>query len=965
MNTLSQAIKAYNSNDYELALKLFEKSAETYGRKIVEFQIIKCKEKLSTNSYVSEDKKNSVCDSSLDIATQLLLSNVKKLTLSESEKNSLKNKWKSITGKKSENAEIRKVELVPKDFPKDLVLAPLPDHVNDFTWYKNRKKSLGIKPVNKNIGLSIIIPTFNRSRILDITLACLVNQKTNYPFEVVVADDGSKENLLTIVQKYEQKLDIKYVRQKDYGYQLCAVRNLGLRTAKYDFVSILDCDMAPQQLWVHSYLTELLEDNDIVLIGPRKYVDTHNITAEQFLNDPYLIESLPETATNNNPSITSKGNISLDWRLEHFKKTDNLRLCDSPFRYFSCGNVAFSKEWLNKVGWFDEEFNHWGGEDVEFGYRLFAKGCFFRVIDGGMAYHQEPPGKENETDREAGKSITLKIVKEKVPYIYRKLLPIEDSHIHRIPLVSIYIPAYNCANYIQRCVDSALNQTVVDLEVCICNDGSTDNTLEVINKLYGNNPRVRIMSKPNGGIASASNAAVSFAKGYYIGQLDSDDYLEPDAVELCLKEFLKDKTLACVYTTNRNVNPDGSLIANGYNWPEFSREKLTTAMIAHHFRMFTIRAWHLTDGFNENIENAVDYDMFLKLSEVGKFKHLNKICYNRVLHGDNTSIKKLGIQKKNHFVVVNQSLNRQGINYYNYDKFDDLDESRKYIFNKTAEYQEEMDILKDLKLIQNKDAKIAVSIFYPNTLNGLVKKLNNIIEYNKNIFVIILHVDKNHLTPDIKKEILAFYHKHQVNILLNNDISYYTSNRLIKTEAHLSNINKLSQLNLNCEYIIFDNHDSLFVKNDSYAYMKKYDVGMNFSALTHDWIEKINAHPPFKKLIKTYFNDNDLRSMNVKGASQGMFMKYALPHELLTIIKEVITSCQSIDSVPEYNTEDIWFQFALLILEKKTGHVFNKTSTLTYMPWERKLQWTNEQIQSAKKGENIPVNKFIINSITL
>ncbi|MCL7802846.1 glycosyltransferase [Pasteurella multocida] len=965
MNTLSQAIKAYNSNDYELALKLFEKSAETYGRKIVEFQIIKCKEKLSTNSYVSEDKKNSVCDSSLDIATQLLLSNVKKLTLSESEKNSLKNKWKSITGKKSENAEIRKVELVPKDFPKDLVLAPLPDHVNDFTWYKNRKKSLGIKPVNKNIGLSIIIPTFNRSRILDITLACLVNQKTNYPFEVVVADDGSKENLLTIVQKYEQKLDIKYVRQKDYGYQLCAVRNLGLRTAKYDFVSILDCDMAPQQLWVHSYLTELLEDNDIVLIGPRKYVDTHNITAEQFLNDPYLIESLPETATNNNPSITSKGNISLDWRLEHFKKTDNLRLCDSPFRYFSCGNVAFSKEWLNKVGWFDEEFNHWGGEDVEFGYRLFAKGCFFRVIDGGMAYHQEPPGKENETDREAGKSITLKIVKEKVPYIYRKLLPIEDSHIHRIPLVSIYIPAYNCANYIQRCVDSALNQTVVDLEVCICNDGSTDNTLEVINKLYGNNPRVRIMSKPNGGIASASNAAVSFAKGYYIGQLDSDDYLEPDAVELCLKEFLKDKTLACVYTTNRNVNPDGSLIANGYNWPEFSREKLTTAMIAHHFRMFTIRAWHLTDGFNEKIENAVDYDMFLKLSEVGKFKHLNKICYNRVLHGDNTSIKNLDTQKKNHFVVVNQSLNRQRVSNYNYDEFDNLDESRKYIFNKTADYQEEIDILKDIKIVQRKDAKVAISIFYPNRLDGLVKKLNNIIEYNKNVLIIVLHIDKNHLTSDIKKEILEFHNKNQINILLNNDVSYYTNNRLIKTKAHLSNMNKLRQLNLNLEYIIFDNHDSLFIKNDSYNHIKKYDIGMNFSSLTNDWINKINAHSPFKNLIKKYFNDNDLKTINMKGASQGMFIKYTLAHDIATIMKEVITLCQSTDSVPEYNTEDIWFQFVLLILEKKTGHVFNKTSTLTYMPWERKLQWTNEQIESAKRGENIPVNKFIINSITL
>lgn len=223
-------------------------------------------------------------------------------------------------------------------------------------------------------------------------------------------------------------------------------------------------------------------------------------------------------------------------------------------------------------------------------------------------------------------------------------------------------------------------------------------------------------------------------------------------------------------------------------------------MIAHHFRMFTIRAWHLTDGFNEKIENAVDYDMFLKLSEVGKFKHLNKICYNRVLHGDNTSIKKLGIQKKNHFVVVNQSLNRQGITYYNYDEFDDLDESRKYIFNKTAEYQEEIDILKDIKIIRIKMPK-SQSVFLSQYIKRLSEKLNNIIEYNKNIFVIVLHVDKNHLTPDIK-EILAFYHKHQVNILLNNDISYYTSNRLIKTEAHLSNINKLSQLNLNCEYII-------------------------------------------------------------------------------------------------------------------------------------------------------------------
>ena len=104
-------------------------------------------------------------------------------------------------------------------------------------------------------------------------------------------------------------------------------------------------------------------------------------------------------------------------------------------------------------------------------------------------------------------------------------------------------------------------------------------------------------------------------------------------------------------------------------------------MIVHHFRMFSARAWYLTDGFDESIANAVDYDIYLKLSEVGEFKHINKICYNRVLHGENTSIKKLGLQKENHFKVVNASLARQNKTDYQYSPQDLDDEaSRKYAF---------------------------------------------------------------------------------------------------------------------------------------------------------------------------------------------------------------------------------------------------------------------------------------------
>ncbi len=579
-----------------------------------------------------------------DCINKILLDNSSEIELSKIEKEECLNYYKTISNKKSENVESKKVVPIPVDWPKDLLLAPLPESTNDFNW-KPENKKYDEAIVNLFQGLSIVIPTFNRSKLLEITLVCLVNQKTDYEFEVIVADDGSQESLSLVIEKFKTKLDITLVQQPDQGQHLCTVRNLGLRAAKYDFVAILDCDMAPNTLWVQSYMELLSQDDNVVLIGPRKYVDTQDI-------DP--------------------SEISIDWRLEHFKNTDNLRLCNTPFHYFSGGNVAFAKKWLHIVGWYDEEFTHWDGEDIEFGYRLYREGCFFRAVDGGMVYHQEPPGK----------AVTINIAEQKVPYFYRKLQKIESATIKKVPLVSIYIPAYNCENSIEKCIESALGQTVTDLEVCVCDDGSMDRTLELLKNKYAKNPRVRYMTQQNGGIGKASNSAVKMARGYYIAQLDSDDYLEPDAVQLCLKEFINDRKLACVYTTYRNVNHDGTIIKNGFNWSVYSRKKLTTDMICHHFRMFTARAWNLTTGFDEEITNAVDYDMYLKLSEIGPFKHINKICYNRVLHGENTSIKKLDIQKINHFIVVNNSLRRQKIDNWEYIQKNDNPSCRKYIFKR-------------------------------------------------------------------------------------------------------------------------------------------------------------------------------------------------------------------------------------------------------------------------------------------
>jgi len=172
---------------------------------------------------------------------------------------------------------------------------------------------------------------------------------------------------------------------------------------------------------------------------------------------------------------------------------------------------------------------------------------------------------------------------------YRKY---QKGRLYQVPKVSIYIPAYNAAKYIKEAIDSALNQTYTDLEVCVCDDGSIDNTLQILEENYANNPRVRWISQPNGGIGKASNTAVRFCRGMYVGQLDADDFLKPHAVELAVN-YLDNYDVGCVYSSPEIVDAEGNFVKLGHSKP-FSREGLLYGMIVGHFRFFRKRDWMWT-----------------------------------------------------------------------------------------------------------------------------------------------------------------------------------------------------------------------------------------------------------------------------------------------------------------------------------------------------------------------------------
>lgn len=99
------------------------------------------------------------------------------------------------------------------------------------------------------------------------------------------------------------------------------------------------------------------------------------------------------------------------------------------------------------------------------------------------------------------------------------------------PLVSVIVAAYNAQKYIRRCLDSILAQTMPNFEVIAVNDGSTDGTPAILDEYAAKDPRVRVIHKPNGGVASARQAGLDAAQGEYTIHADSDDWVEPEMLE--------------------------------------------------------------------------------------------------------------------------------------------------------------------------------------------------------------------------------------------------------------------------------------------------------------------------------------------------------------------------------------------------------------------------------------------------
>ena len=542
----------------------------------------------------------------------------------------------------------------------ELHMPPLLGLGNDYSFIETIHKNIWENDTTPeySLNVSIVIPVYNRKEILAKTLAGIIHQ--TYPLElieVIIADDGSKDSPEELIPIFEEYFSIKHVFQKDDGYRLSAVRNLGISAASHDQIIILDCDMLPIPTLVEAYMKWLHISQKVIVIGYRKFVCSDELTAEELIQNIEPAMMLPDV-NSENVVITKGVGPTVDWREQIYSETNMLKDDKNAFRGYCGGNVAFPKKIIDEIGGFDEDFNHWGGEDTEFGFRAEREGYWFIPEKDALALHQEPPGGENETDREEGRAITHGILVEKCPKRYRKY---EKNRIYEIPKVSIFMPAYNCEDFVEEAIFSVLNQTFADFELLITDDGGTDSTNEIVKKYSELDSRIKFYPKDNGGIGSACNYLLEKANGEYAFQLDGDDVIAPDTLEKMV-HVLDNNEIGFVYGDAYLVNSDLEFTKRSYSWSLFDRQKMIDGgMHVHPPRMFRMRDFNRTQKYNESLENAVDYDFFLKLAELSDGYHYQRGFYLYRRHGKNTSDIHTNLQTENSHLAIKYSLFRLGI----------------------------------------------------------------------------------------------------------------------------------------------------------------------------------------------------------------------------------------------------------------------------------------------------------------
>jgi glycosyltransferase involved in cell wall biosynthesis len=190
-----------------------------------------------------------------------------------------------------------------------------------------------------------------------------------------------------------------------------------------------------------------------------------------------------------------------------------------------------------------------------------------------------------------------------------------------VPVVSVIMPAYNAAEYIETAIASALKQTFTDLELIVVDDGSSDRTAAIVEAAAARDPRVRLVRQANGGVSQARNAALRIAGGRYFALLDSDDLWSPFFLQAQV-DILETRPDVAIVTANavflggpRHGQPVRPC-------PDSRPDPTPASIIADETSVFIMcvfrrAVYEAIGGFDEAKRTNEDYDYWLRAASAG------------------------------------------------------------------------------------------------------------------------------------------------------------------------------------------------------------------------------------------------------------------------------------------------------------------------------------------------------------
>lgn len=223
-------------------------------------------------------------------------------------------------------------------------------------------------------------------------------------------------------------------------------------------------------------------------------------------------------------------------------------------------------------------------------------------------------------------------------------------------MISVIVPVYNVESYLDRCVQSIVDQTYSDLEIILVDDGSPDRCGSMCDKWAKRDGRIKVVHKENGGLSDARNVGIEIATGDYIGFVDSDDWIEPDMYEKLLKAIQNEDAQISVCGLNR-------IYDNGYSIDQFVFQDQFTLLTDNIVRAYLCQNTFSTASCDK-LYRAELFDVrrfpkgklyedapiiFEILCSINKMVHVGKPLYHYFQRSSSISNRCFSIQKMDHY----------------------------------------------------------------------------------------------------------------------------------------------------------------------------------------------------------------------------------------------------------------------------------------------------------------------------